>query len=215
MEELTPVTRREVFLAKAAGQDVETPTPVTREEMYLKKIAENGGSSLPSVTDYDNGKVLTVVGDEWAAVGKDIDVYNLVSTRVQPIPVLYNPNPGDEEFYFDTELRPQDIAEGYSLQYAPPGAETAVTLNVPSIQASSFAVAYVYTSDYPWYDGARVSLLLVEVAQNVDGPILQSGVFDLSSLGMTDMVGYLVVEPYNGYNQPYRCHLVAWSATIM
>ena len=64
MEELTPVTRREVFLAKAAGQDVETPTPVTREEMYLKKIAENGGSSLPSVTDYDNGKVLTVVGDE-------------------------------------------------------------------------------------------------------------------------------------------------------
>lgn len=38
-ENLTPITRREMFLAKAAGQNVETPTPITREEMFLSMIS--------------------------------------------------------------------------------------------------------------------------------------------------------------------------------
>lgn len=42
-ESLTPITREEMFLAKAGGQDVQTPTPITRKEMFLQKIAENGG----------------------------------------------------------------------------------------------------------------------------------------------------------------------------
>lgn len=41
--ELTPKTRKEVFLAAAAGQDVTTPTPVTREEVFLDAIAKGGG----------------------------------------------------------------------------------------------------------------------------------------------------------------------------
>lgn len=41
--DIEPVTRKEFFLAKAAGMDVEIPDPVTREEMYLSKIS--GGSS--------------------------------------------------------------------------------------------------------------------------------------------------------------------------
>ena len=45
MEELTPITRREVFLAKASCQNVETPTPVTREEVFLDEIAKGGGGS--------------------------------------------------------------------------------------------------------------------------------------------------------------------------
>ena len=40
---LTPIIREEMFLAKAGGQDVQTPTPITRKEMFLQKIAENGG----------------------------------------------------------------------------------------------------------------------------------------------------------------------------
>lgn len=70
MEELTPITRREVFLAKASGQEVETPTPVTREEVFLDEIAKGGGgggSSLPSVTSADDGKVLAVKDGAWAA----------------------------------------------------------------------------------------------------------------------------------------------------
>ena len=38
-----PITRKEKFLAKAAGQNVETPEPITREEMFLSKIAGGGG----------------------------------------------------------------------------------------------------------------------------------------------------------------------------
>lgn len=37
-ENLTPITRKEMFLAKAAGMDVETPEPITREEIFLSKI---------------------------------------------------------------------------------------------------------------------------------------------------------------------------------
>lgn len=41
--DIKPVTRKELFLAKAAGMDVETPDPVTREEMYLSKISSGSG----------------------------------------------------------------------------------------------------------------------------------------------------------------------------
>lgn len=55
--ELTPKTRREVFLAAAGGQDVTTPTPVTREEVFLDAIAKGGGGS-------SGGGVLVVHEDE-------------------------------------------------------------------------------------------------------------------------------------------------------
>lgn len=42
--EIEPKTRKEQFLAKAAGQSIETPKPITREEMLLDAIAQNGGS---------------------------------------------------------------------------------------------------------------------------------------------------------------------------
>lgn len=51
MKNLTPITRKEMFMAKAAGQEVTTPEPITREEMFLSDIAEHeegqsgGGSS--------------------------------------------------------------------------------------------------------------------------------------------------------------------------
>lgn len=42
---MDPITRKEMFLAKAGGQSVKTPEPITREEMFLQRIAENGGGS--------------------------------------------------------------------------------------------------------------------------------------------------------------------------
>lgn len=42
---LEPITRKEYFLAKAAGMDVNTPEPITREEMFLSKITGGGGGS--------------------------------------------------------------------------------------------------------------------------------------------------------------------------
>lgn len=58
-----PITREEMFLAKAAGENVNIPEPITRKEQYLKAIAENGGSGgggLPAVTSADVGKGLSV-----------------------------------------------------------------------------------------------------------------------------------------------------------
>lgn len=43
MSELTPITRKETFLAKAGGQDVTTPEPITRTEQFLQAIIDNGG----------------------------------------------------------------------------------------------------------------------------------------------------------------------------
>lgn len=76
MDGLNPITRKEIYLAKASGDQVETPEPITREEMYLKKIAEGGGgSSLPDTPAEDGTYALqnTVAGGEgtlsWASGG--------------------------------------------------------------------------------------------------------------------------------------------------
>lgn len=42
-DELTPITRKETFLAKAGGQNVVTPTPITREETFLQAIIDASG----------------------------------------------------------------------------------------------------------------------------------------------------------------------------
>lgn len=62
-DELTPITRKETFLAKAGGQNVVTPTPITREETFLQAIIDNGGGGgggtgggvLVVGYTYDNG----------------------------------------------------------------------------------------------------------------------------------------------------------------
>ena len=43
--ELTPVTRKEMYLSAAAGETETStlPAPVTREEIYLNEIAQGGG----------------------------------------------------------------------------------------------------------------------------------------------------------------------------
>jgi hypothetical protein len=43
-QQLEPITRKEFFLAKAAGMDVKTPEPITREEMFLNMITGGGGT---------------------------------------------------------------------------------------------------------------------------------------------------------------------------
>lgn len=48
---IEPITREEMFLAKLAGQDVQTPEPITRKEKLLNKAIENGGAG----GEYVNG----------------------------------------------------------------------------------------------------------------------------------------------------------------
>ena len=75
MSDLNPITRREVFLAAAGGQQVETPEPITREEMYLKKIAEGGGGVLVVHQDTDGvlDKTWQEIHDACFAVLADTD----------------------------------------------------------------------------------------------------------------------------------------------
>ena len=64
----TQNTRGELFLAKAAGEDVTVPSaPYTRLERFLKAIIDRISSfvGLPEVTSSDNGKILGVVNGEW------------------------------------------------------------------------------------------------------------------------------------------------------
>ena len=52
-ENLTPITRKEMFLAKASGQGINTPEPITREEYFLSKIQSGGElDNLPSAEDF-------------------------------------------------------------------------------------------------------------------------------------------------------------------
>lgn len=66
---MDPITRKEMFLAKAAGQDVTTPEPITREEMFLEKIAKTGGGGAGSA----NWKLLTDITLEEDATIEQID----------------------------------------------------------------------------------------------------------------------------------------------
>lgn len=59
---MNPVTREETFLARAAGQDVETPTPVTRNETYLNEIIERLDSIEEQITVI--GETLRINGGE-------------------------------------------------------------------------------------------------------------------------------------------------------
>lgn len=80
-ENLTPITRKELFLAKAAGQDVKVPTPITREEWFLSRIGQGGGGGTPQIPTY-NGvmplgkyKVIAVDGEVSIAIGNGLDTF--------------------------------------------------------------------------------------------------------------------------------------------
>lgn len=48
---MEPITRKEQFLAKLAGMEVETPVPITREEVFLAAAIDNGGGGASSWND--------------------------------------------------------------------------------------------------------------------------------------------------------------------
>lgn len=76
-EGLTPITREELFLAKAAGMDVDTPEPITRREMFLSQISGgSGGGSSPVV------EPLTVTENGTYTAPSGVDGYNPVTVNV-------------------------------------------------------------------------------------------------------------------------------------
>lgn len=54
---LTPITREEMFLAKAAGMDVQTPEPITRREKFLSMISGGGGGDASALDEQLAGMI--------------------------------------------------------------------------------------------------------------------------------------------------------------
>ena len=55
MTNLEPYTRVEKFLARAGGQNVETPEPITREEIFLADVVEKiEGVDTPTQEQVDS-----------------------------------------------------------------------------------------------------------------------------------------------------------------
>lgn len=49
---LAPITRKENFLARAAGDNGVELEPITREEHFLQKIIDSGGSKTPVIVEF-------------------------------------------------------------------------------------------------------------------------------------------------------------------
>jgi len=73
---ITPITRKENFLARAAGENGLELEPVTREEYYLNKIAEGGGGGGGG-GDYEPKTNKVTVSDTDASIAPtDHTIYN-------------------------------------------------------------------------------------------------------------------------------------------
>lgn len=100
---LTPITRKEIYLAKASGDySGDLPEAITREEKYLKKIAENGsgGGGDSGTTNYNELENkpriggITLVGNKTLSdLGINIpDVSNFITdTEVEELLADYVP----------------------------------------------------------------------------------------------------------------------------
>ena len=181
----------------------------------IKALGGSGGSSLPAVTSADNGKVLRVKSGEWVPVEeKENDFSFITTTGAQPIPVFFNPNPGEEESYFTLELTPEQIDHGYSLPYPDADTLTDVLTSFPPYKESTCTIAYLFGDGYAWYEGTRFSLIPF-TADNADGTIFFTRIMELDELGLTGMIGYLEISPRDGYDRAMRADLHYWSATKM
>lgn len=119
----TPLTRRETYLAKAAGQAVTLPeTDLTREELYLRAIAEGGGGGGTSPF-YPAGNTAFA---------------NLPELSADILGAMYNITDA-----FTTDSR---FNEGAGVDY-PAGTNVAVvnvgTAESPVLKYDTFAGAYV------------------------------------------------------------------------
>lgn len=73
---MNPITRKEMFLAKAMGADVETPTPITRMEVLLSSLSGGGGlTELPEGYPYKTGMTI-----EWDGNTEGFEVIPMEET---------------------------------------------------------------------------------------------------------------------------------------
>lgn len=84
-----PNTRREAFLASAAGMTVETPTPITREEIYLDAIAKGGGGPGDAYTKAETDALLADKADLSIFTPMTQEQYDAIVTKTAPLYFIY------------------------------------------------------------------------------------------------------------------------------
>lgn len=91
MAELNPITRKENFLARAAGNDGLVLEPITREEHFLQKIIDSGGGggggssnavlyTAQSLTDSQKAQARVNIG----AASEVLEVVSGTSVNLDP-----------------------------------------------------------------------------------------------------------------------------------
>lgn len=99
-EQLEPITRKEMFLAKAAGMDIKTPEPITREEMFISMIS-GGGTGGSGGGEKADICTLTIVSGELiisdtatalliVPIDTDEGYYKSSKTATEPFATLHN-----------------------------------------------------------------------------------------------------------------------------
>lgn len=81
---IEPITREEMFLAKLAGQDVSTPEPHTRKEMLLKAACDNAGGGGGGGTGGGGAEIktcnVTFNTGEWSF--GDVEIVDIICTQL-------------------------------------------------------------------------------------------------------------------------------------
>lgn len=79
---MEPITRKEIFLASAAGQsNGDLPTPVTREEIYLNAFCER----LDNVEKTTDAQVQSAVDDYLDDYLTDHDIAFIASNEITEV----------------------------------------------------------------------------------------------------------------------------------
>lgn len=86
--EIEPITRKEMFMAAAAGESVATPTPVTREEYFLSKIGGEGGGVQPDWNQNDSTAADYVKNRPFYKEPETITVDNVQEAVLEGFPVF-------------------------------------------------------------------------------------------------------------------------------
>lgn len=174
---LTPVTRKEKFLAKASGDySGDLPEAITREEKYLKKIAENGsGGSVDAYTKSETDTLLSGKADlvngtiplsqiPPAAIERIVTVANdtarfaLTTTEVQLGDTVKVTSTNKMYFVIDTDHLDGEL--GYQVYVAGKAAEAVADQNGDTIDTTYVKIVsgkQLSTEDYTTAEKQKLS----------------------------------------------------------
>jgi hypothetical protein len=126
-QDLTPITRKEMFLKRLYDKTQEVPEPITREEWFLKKAAEGGGGGDITVESLS----VTENGTYTAPSGK---AYSPVTVEVEP---------PEDSYQLKSITTPTSLATF-----------EASAMPMPSLKVSVEAKQDLHGYDKPWVGGA-------------------------------------------------------------